>query len=179
MRQALRLLGTRYGAALGLVLLIAIVVAAGKVVGGGSGLPVIGSGPDSVATPTATQSPIPDDGDLASSAPAPAPSTSPGAPDPKTVATNFTRAWLNHTGVSATQWHTGVARYATPTLSTKLDGVDPAGVPANQITGDVTLIDHAESYVDATVPLDNGLLTLQLVATHGRWLVDTVDWQRP
>jgi hypothetical protein len=168
MRQALRLLGTRYGAALGLVLLIAIVVAAGKVVGGGSGLPVIGSGPDSVATPTATQSPIPDDGDLASS-----------APDPKTVATNFTRAWLNHTGVSATQWHTGVARYATPTLSTKLDGVDPAGVPANQITGDVTLIDHAESYVDATVPLDNGLLTLQLVATHGRWLVDTVDWQRP
>jgi hypothetical protein len=178
MRHALRLLGTRYGAALGLVILIAIVVAAAKVVGGG-GLPVVGSGPNPGATPTATQSPIPDDGDLGPSAPAPAPSTSPGAPDPQTVAMRFTQAWLNHTGVTAAQWHAGVARYATTALSAKLDGVDPAGVPASKVTGDIALVDHAESYVDATVPLDNGLLTLRLVATHGRWLVDGVDWQRP
>ena len=178
MRQALRLLGNRYGAAVALVVVIGIIVGVGKLVGGRSETPPFSGGTGNVASASPTVSQPPDDG-LDSAPPPPAPSTSPGAADPQTVATDFTQAWLNHNGVTEAQWHSAVAKYATPALSQKLAGVDPAGVPANKIAGALTITDRAQSYVDITIPLDSGALTLRLIATNGRWLVDGVDWQRP
>jgi hypothetical protein len=178
MRHALRLLGNRYGAALALVVVIGIIVGIGKLAGGRSEVPPFGAGTGDASSASPTVSQLPDDG-LDSPPPAPGPSTSPGAAAPQAVATAFAQAWLNHTGVTEAQWHSAVAKYATPALSDKLAGVDPAGVPANKITGDLTVTDRAPSYVDITVPLDSGALTLRLIATNGRWLVDGVDWQRP
>ncbi len=179
MRQVLRLIGTRYGAALVLVVLIALVVGFGKLLGGGRHA---GSypGPGIVTEPTVatTTSPVPDDGDIEPSSAAPSPSMSPGAPAAPSVAVQFARAWLHHTGVTSTQWLQGFAKLSTKSLQDKLTGVDPSQVPANQITGDATVVDRDSSYVDIGIPLDAGTLTLRLVVTNGRWLVDGVDWQR-
>jgi hypothetical protein len=178
MRQALRFLGNRYGAALALVVVIAVVVAFGKLAGGKSSPPTLGGGTGTISIATGTASLPPDDG-VGSPPPVAAPSTSPGAADPQTVAIDFAQAWLNHTGVTAAQWHSGIAKYVTTEMSQKLIGVDPADVPASKVAGDLTVIDRAESYVDISVPLDSGTLVLRLIANQGRWLVDGVDWQRP
>lgn len=173
MRHVLRILGTRYGAALGLLVAVAAVVGLGRLAGG-HGSP----GPGSAPPPVATGSPIPDDG-LASLPPLPGPSTSPGAMGPQQVAMAFTTAWLHHTGVSAAQWRAGLAPYATSRLSAEFAHTDPAAVPADALTGDPTLVPHATSYVDVVLPLDTGTLDLRLLAARGRWLVDGVDWRRP
>lgn len=173
MHHILRILGTRYGAALGLLLLIAMVVGIGKVAGGHPDTPGT-AGPPIVAT----DSYPPDDG-LDSPPPVVSPSTSPGAPGPQQVALSFTRSWLHHTGISQAEWHAGLAPYATGRLSDELADTDPSAVPANELTGDPTLVPHAASYVDVILPLDSGTLDLRLIADQGRWLVDGVDWQRP
>jgi hypothetical protein len=69
-------------------------------------------------------------------------------------------------------------KYMTDRLAGELTGVDPAGVPASRVTGKVTLIDHATTFVDASIPVDSGIVTLRLLATAGTWLVDGVDWTR-
>jgi hypothetical protein len=179
MRQVLRLIGNRYGAALVLVFLIAVVIGFARLLGGAH--PTAGSydpGPVAGATPEASTSPVPDDGDIGITAPPLPPSTSPGAAPAQAVALQFAKAWLHHTGVSATEWYGGLSKYATKTLQEKLSGADPAGVPANQTTGDVSIVEQESSYMDVTVPLDAGTLALRLVVTDGHWLVDGVDWQR-
>jgi hypothetical protein len=108
----------------------------------------------------------------------PPPSTSPGAAPPEQVAADFTRAWLHHDGVTGDQWRQGLTKYATKALLDKLKNTDPAGVPAQRMTGPVKLQDEAASFVIAVVPVDSGTLTLHLLATNGRWQVDTVDWER-
>jgi hypothetical protein len=174
MRHVLRLLGSRYGIAVGLLVLIALVVGGGRLIRGGTAPSLLNTG-SPAASPTASQ--LPDDG-LTSPGPTPGPSTSAGAPGPVTIATDFATAWLNHTNVTADQWYKAVTRYATANLAGKLKQVDPAGVPADKIIGDVTLVYHDPSYVDAQVPADGGVMTLRMLATNGRWLVDGVDWQR-
>jgi hypothetical protein len=179
MRQVLRfLLGNRYGAALALIAVIAAVVAVGKLVGHpAANHPALN--PDAVAPAvSASTSQEPDDGmDQPSEAPL-APSTSPGAAPPQTVAVDFARAWLNHTNISATDWHKAVAKYATKSLADRLDGTDPITVPASQMTGTPTFVTQLPAYADIAIPLDAGTLTLTLSATNGRWLVDGVDWER-
>ena len=41
--------------------------------------------------------------------------------------------------------------YLTSNLASELTGVDPAGVPASQVTGQITLIYHDTNFVEATV----------------------------
>jgi hypothetical protein len=174
----MRLLGTRYGAAVALVVLIGIVVGVGRIVDGGrSTPPPLGTG-TVVDTPSASGSQLGDDGVGEPPSPPP-PSTSPGASAPQTVALSFAQAWLHHDGVTADQWLAALRPYATPALQDRLSGVDPASVPASKVAGDATSTNRSESYVDVSIPLDAGVLTLGMSSTKGRWLVDSVDWQRP
>jgi hypothetical protein len=178
MRVVLRLLSSRYGAAVALVVLISIVIGVGRLVDGGrSTPPPLGSG-TTVGLPSGTGSQLGDDGVGAPPSPPP-PSTSPGALAPQTVALDFAKAWLNHDGVSADRWLAALRPYATSALQGRLSGVDPGSVPASQVAGDAIATDRSESYVDVSIPLDSGVLTLGLASTYGRWLVDSVDWQRP
>jgi hypothetical protein len=172
MRALLRRLGPRYGFGLGLVVIVVIVIALAHTFGHhrDSGLVTGGS-----ASPTAAVSTgPPDDGEGAVPTPA-APSVSPGAASPRTVAGKFADAWLNH-DVPATQWHAALAKYATTELSGELNGADPAGVPADRISGEFTQIDIGADYVQFAVPTDTGTLTLSLQSDHGRWLVSGIDW---
>ncbi|WP_232234526.1 hypothetical protein [Actinoplanes sp. N902-109] len=105
------------------------------------------------------------------------PKTSPGTAQPEAVAYAFASAWVDHKNVSAKQWHDGIMPNATENLSQELDGVDPADVPADEVTGRPSLVPMGDGLVNAVVTVDSGKLTLQLVAPDGRWLVDGVDWE--
>ncbi|MFI5932466.1 hypothetical protein [Actinoplanes sp. NPDC051494] len=105
------------------------------------------------------------------------PDTSPGTAKPEAVAYAFASAWVDHKNVSAKAWHDGIVPNATEDLSAELDGVDPADVPADRVTGRPEITPTGDGLVDAIVTVDSGKLTLQLVAPDGRWLVDGVDWE--
>ncbi len=176
MRQLLRLIGNRYGVSLGLVVAVVAIVLVAKALGGGSG------GTDQVRGDPATVGPVatsfePDDGEASPAAPLP-PSTSAGAAVPTKVATDFTRAWLHHNEVSEQQWLAALTPYATKRLHEQLTGVDPAGVPASRMTGEAVLVPHDSGYAMVSIAVDSGVVTLRLLATNGRWLVDGVDWSR-
>jgi len=179
MRTVLRLLGTRYGIALLLTLIVLGGVAVLKAVNGSYPRPPLAGpvlvpshGVDSSSAAAADDSVQTDDSP-------PPPVTSPGAAPPADIAANFARAWLKHDGVSGDQWRAGLQKYATRSLMEKLHDTAPAGVPARQMTGPVTFEQQETAVVVAVIPLDSGTLRLTVVATNGRWLVDGVDWARP
>lgn len=118
-----------------------------------------------------------DDGEAGTPAP-PALVTSPGAPPPEQVADAFVSAWIDHRDIDPATWFARLRPYLTPSLAEQLAGADPASVPADRVTGATRLVPRAASLAEVTVPIDAGLLRLRLVATDGRWLVDSVDWER-
>jgi hypothetical protein len=175
MRPVLRLLGSRYGMALVLVVLVLAVVGIMRGVAGsnrGTLGTTIEPSPGISIDPSAGNDSV-----IVPDSPAP-PVTSPGAAEPTTVASAFVKAWLTHDGVTSEQWRAGFARYATAALKEKLRNTDPAGVPAQRTSGEVTLQNRGATYVEASIPLDSGTVRLRMLATNGRWLVDGVDWER-
>ena len=168
----LRRLGLRYGISLGLVVVVVVVIVVARA-GHHSTGSLVSGGADRGLVPST--SPIPDDGVESVPGPQP-PSTSPGGATPQTVATTFATDWLRHTGVTAAGWRASLAALSTNRLDGELADADPQTVPADRITGPVTLTDHAAAFVEADVPTDAGTLTLSLLATGGRWQVDAIDW---
>src|SRR6266536_1536229 len=179
MRPVLRLLGTRYGMALLLALLVLGVVGITRAVAGSyratTTAPPIE--PSQTSSAAAVDPPAGNDSLVTPDSPAP-PVTSPGAAPPEKVAADFTRAWLTHEGVTAEQWRSSFATFATATLRDSLKDTDPAGVPAQRMTGPVVLQNRAETFVEASIPVDSGTVRLRMLADKGRWLVDGVDWER-
>lgn len=169
-------LRSRWGLAVVLAVVVLAVVGLGRVFTGpgtqtalddtGSPAPIVQSteahGDDSVISP----------------APPPAPVTSPGTAAPDAVAYAFASAWVDHRNVTAEKWYGRLLPHATATLAEQLAGVDPAAVPADRIDGRPTIVPLGNGLVDATVNADSGQLRLRLVAPEGRWLVDSVDWER-
>lgn len=176
MRDWMRRVGPRYGIGVAVIVAVTAVVLIVKLSGTG---PPPGPGIGAVESPdpAISASNVRDDAEPSPDAPAP-PSTSPGAASPRTVATAFADAWLDHTGVTSTEWHAAVAKYATTDLSDQLDGADPADVPADHLTGDLIQTDFSSSYVQYAVLTDAGTLTLYLQSVNGRWLVSGIDWTR-
>ncbi|MGQ5259241.1 hypothetical protein ACTWLT_00640 [Micromonospora sp. ZYX-F-536] len=182
MRRALeflvtRVLRSRLGVALVIALLVFGVLGAARLVSGpgdpGIGLSNRPNQPITTVDPTAG-----DDGLIATDAP-PSPVTRPGDRTPEQTADRFAAAWLGRPGMTAEQWQTGLRPLSTPALTEKLDGADPGGVPAEEVTGPPVVQSRTETFVEVLLPLDTGRLRLELVAADGGWLVDVLDWERP
>src|SRR5262245_18151520 len=135
MRTVLRLIGTRYGIALVLALVVLGIVGIGKTLIGNNHAEVpIGPVVSPPTTPGPTGPTLGDDSLVDPTGSIAGPSLSPNAPSPTTVASRFVNAWLHHTGVTPEQWRAGLAPHATSALMTKLKETDPAGVPASSVT---------------------------------------------
>ncbi|MEU4400315.1 hypothetical protein ACIQH6_12465 [Micromonospora orduensis] len=182
MRRALeflftRALRSRLGVALVIAVLIFGVIGAARLVAGPTdsvdGLSNRPNQPITTVDPTAG-----DDGVLSTEAP-PSPVTRAGARTPEQTAEQFAVAWLGRPGMTAEEWHAGMRQLSTPTLIEKLDGAEPATVPAEKVAGPPSMRERTESFVEMLLPLDAGQLRLELVASDGGWLVDVVDWERP
>ncbi|MFG1774928.1 hypothetical protein ACGFIG_00655 [Micromonospora sp. NPDC049048] len=171
-----RVLRSRLGIAIGIAVLVFGIIGAARLVSGPgdptSGLSNRPDRPITTVAPTAG-----DDGAFSTGAP-PSPVTRPGELTPEQTAARFVTAWLGKPGITAERWQEDLRPLSTPALIDKLAGVDPSGVPAGQVNGDVTLRPRAENFVEVLVPLDTGRLRLELVAPDGRWLVDAVDWEQ-
>jgi hypothetical protein len=179
MRPVLRLLGTRYGIALVLTLLvIAVVMVARGFAGTTTEADRFGPVVEASTTPAATGPTLGDDGPAEESDEPVQPSMSAGAASAETVAARFMAAWLKHDGVSGDQWRSGLTPHATSSLMNKLKGTDPAGVPADRTTGQLRVDRREPALVQVSVPVDSGLVRLRIVVVNGRWLVDGVDWER-
>jgi hypothetical protein len=178
MQPVLRLLGTRYGIAVVLTVLVVVVVSVARGFFHVDAANRDGVGPvvAPASTPAESDAELGDDGVAQPSESAvPQPSVSAGGPDATTVATRFVNAWLKHTGVTGDQWRAGLSPNATPSLMTKLKDTDPAGVPASQVVGQIQVVNH-DAVVEASVPVNGGTVTLTLVLQAGRWKVDGIDW---
>jgi hypothetical protein len=178
-RPILRWLGTRYGVALVLVVLIVGIVATARTFVDGGSRNEVGPLLDPVTTAPAASPTLGDDSEFEpSSAPPESPQLSPNAAPPATVANQFVTAWLKHTGVTAAQWRAALTPHATAALMSKLKDTDPAGVPAQRVTGDVRVEMRSPSLAEVTIPVDSGMVRLRLVPNAGRWKVDFLDWGR-
>lgn len=168
-----RIFRSRWGVALVIVVIIAAVVGIGRLfsdgrstspsLSGGSPAPAISINPS-------------DDDSVVDSDPPPSPSTSPGRAQPETVAYAFASAWCNHKGITPKAWRDRLLPNATKNLADKLNGVDPADVPADRVVGRPSLVPVSATVVNAVVTMDSGKLSLRLVAPDGHWLVDGIDW---
>nr|WP_205809008.1 hypothetical protein [Micromonospora sp. HNM0581] len=172
----LRLLRSRIGIALGIALLVLGVIGAARLVAGPTD-PSAGLSnrpPDPITTVHPTTG---NDGAISTTT-TPSPSTRSGQPGPDVIAARFAAAWLGRPGQATTDWHDALRPLSTSGLTEKLAGADPISVPADAVVGDVTLRPRGATFVEATIPLDDGQLRLELLAPDGRWLVDAVDWSR-
>ena len=178
MRTVLRLLGTRYGIALVLTLVVLVVVALGRtVLDDGRNSPSNNAvGPTVAPVPTSADpfSSLGDDGvDESVTA---TPSLSKGASDAAAVALRFGTAWLRKPGVTGEQWRAGLKPDASTELMASLADTDPADVPTAKITGPVQLKAN-ESATVARIPAEGGTIVLGLQASGGRWQVTSLDWE--
>ncbi|HEX5596246.1 MAG TPA: hypothetical protein VFX61_09560 [Micromonosporaceae bacterium] len=168
-----RLLRSRAGLALLLAAVVLGIVGAARALSKPAAPgPATQPGPLVVTTPA-----IADDGLLSPEA-TPSVTALPGVAAPQAVAEEFAAAWLGHTGISPQDWHNRLRPHSTPALAQKLSGVDPAGVPADRITGEPVVIPQAATVAEVILPVDSGELRLRLMVVGDRWLVDGVDWER-
>ncbi|MFI9642851.1 hypothetical protein ACIG87_22790 [Micromonospora sp. NPDC051925] len=171
-----RLIRSRLGIALVIAVLVLGVISTARLVSGPGDLTAgLSSRP---REPITTVDPEEgDDGVIATPVPE-SPRTRPGESTPEQTATRFTTAWLGGPATTAEQWQASLRPLSTPALTEKLTGADPAGVPAEKVTGTPMLRPRTAVFAEVLVPLENGRLRLELVAPDGRWLVDAVDWER-
>lgn len=92
-------------------------------------------------------------------------------------AVEFAEAWLNPDGYGAQAWHDAISPFLTEETAQAMEGVDPETVPAEAIAGEAT----AEG-LKVGVPMDTGTLTLTMVegsnpSTEHGWLVSAIDWE--
>jgi hypothetical protein len=178
MRTVLRLLGTRYGIAMVLIVVVLVVVGFGRTIftdEDPSGNDAFGP---TVAPATTTPDPynsLGDDG-VQDEPASVAPSLSKGAADANAVATRFAKAWIRKPGVTGEQWRAGLKPDASSDLMEDLADTDPNDVPTATITGPTVLEDSGQ-VMTAKVPAEGGTIVLQLEAIGGRWQVTSLDWE--
>ena len=168
-----RIFRSRWGVALVIAIIVVATIGIGRLFSNGE--------PSRPSLTTASPAPAvsvnpSDDDSVIDSAPPPSPATSPGRAQPEAVAYAFASAWVDHKGITPKAWRDQLLPNSTKKLASELDGVDPAGVPADRVIGRPTLVPVSATVVNAVVTMDSGKLSLRLVAPTGHWLVDGIDW---
>lgn len=162
------------------VLVVAIGVGVPKLVGssgdsGGDAAPRGGQGQTGQAgsTPTSRSSraqPAPPQTRL--SEPLRSPTSAPASPDALRVAKQWASAWVNHPdGVSSEEWLRGLRPYTTAEYLPVMSSVDPANIPASEVTGEPVADKSFTSSVEALVSTDGPKLRITVIRTDAGWRV--------
>ncbi|MEU6246679.1 hypothetical protein [Glycomyces sp. NPDC047010] len=89
-------------------------------------------------------------------------------------AAEFAEAWLNPNGYGAQGWLDSIRPFLTDDTADLMEGVDPETVPATEVAGE-----PAPDGSKVGIPLDTGTLTLTMVEVGGGdWLVSAIDWEQ-
>jgi hypothetical protein len=176
MRTVLRILGSRYGIAVILAVVVLGIVGVTKAfISDGTSRVPIGPAVSPIQTAAAPDASLGDDSVDDPPSSDPQPSLSANGPTAKTVASRFVTAWLKHDGVSGDQWRSSLKPNATASLMDKLKDTDPSEVPADAVVGELT-VENQGSVAVVTVPVNGGSVQLRVIAAEGRWKVDGIDW---
>ncbi|TWJ11708.1 hypothetical protein LX16_2435 [Stackebrandtia albiflava] len=172
-RRVLRMLGSRYGIAAILLLVVISVVAVAQ----DQSRSTPGDGGQQGNTVDNVEPGAPDDGFATPSAD-PGATSGPAAdvlPDSAVdTATAFAVAWVDTGSATAAEWVDRLAPYATRELHEQLAGVDPVSVPATEVRGE-----GRASAAHVEFDTDAGLLILRMTEENGGWLVAGIDFRRP
>jgi hypothetical protein len=166
---------SRWIVAVALAVIVVAIVALARILAGPAPNRVLDAGDN--PAPSISVDPHGDDS-VTTTDPPPTPKVRPGTARPEAVAYAFASAWADHKDVSAKEWHDRLLPHATSALADRLAKTDPEVIPADRVTGEPVLTPLGDQLVEVRVGTDAGELTLGLVAPDGRWLVDTVGWQR-
>jgi hypothetical protein len=90
----------------------------------------------------------------------------------------FAEAWLNPNGYGPDAWYDTIVPFLTDEQAELMQGVDPISVPAKEITGEPT-----PEGAKVAIPMDTGTLTLTMNegsnnSTGLDWLVSAIDWEQ-
>lgn len=85
----------------------------------------------------------------------------------------FAAAFLNPNDLGQQAWYDSITPYLTDRTADAMVGVEPDFIPAETIAGEATA-----SGMDVAVPLDTGTMTLTMTeGASGGWLVSAIDWE--
>lgn len=97
-------------------------------------------------------------------------------PEALQVAANWAAAWVNHPeGTTNERWVNGLTPFTTSEYVGTLAGVDPANIPATQVTGAARATEVSPRTVDVAVPTDALTLAITVVQTEAGWRVAGYD----
>lgn len=166
-RKIIRMLGSRYGIAAILLLVVIVVVGIARANGGPRQDESVSGSDSDIGTEDAGQ---PNDGVVTESDDEP---EKPTLPD-KAVdnASAFADEYID-TDRSAKAWRGAWDEYATQIVKDQLKDVDPEQVPINEIRDDPTVEGQTVRF-----PTDAGLLILRMKEQDGVWLVDGIDFDK-
>jgi hypothetical protein len=132
------------------------------------------AGPTGAGQPTAAQPGQGSDAAQPTREPTPTltPTSGPAPPEALDVATAWGKAFVNHpAGISNEQWLNGLRPYTTEERIAVMTSVDPANVPATEVTGPAVTVANYASSVTAAVPTNGGTITLSIIQTPQGWRV--------
>ncbi len=174
-------------------LFLCVVLALAAVVGIVAGIGALrgpGAGGAAVAAPGASVTPTPGPSATGRTGPATTPTVLPpvspltpvslplsAAPSPAlSVAARWAAAWVDHPpGTTSEQWIDRLRPFTTEEYLGVLGGVDPANVPASQVTGEPQAVRVAARSVQVQVPTNALTLVVLVVATEDGWRVAGYD----
>jgi hypothetical protein len=167
-RSLLGRLGLRGGLVIGLAVLVLAIVAVARFAARGTETPSYTADVPATSTVNPTAG---DDSEVASA------TAYPDDAAVKAAADKFTTAWLKR-ALSPAEWLAGLAPLSTETLAKSFEGVDPKVVPATRVVAAPTIVLRTDSFAQTSTLVDTGTLVLGLSRHDGRWLIDSVDWDR-
>jgi hypothetical protein len=119
-----------------------------------------------------TTSAPPSDLPTRQTAPAQTPTSAPPAPKALEIATLWAKAWVTHPqGITSEQWLNSLRPYSEEELITVMSTVDPANIPATEVTGPATAIVSYTTSVEASLPTNGGTLSITVISTPQGWKV--------
>jgi hypothetical protein len=130
--------------------------------GGSAGSGGVAPAPSSAATSLPTRLPSPPQ----------TPSSAPASTKALDTARAWTEAWVFHpVGTTAEQWLDRLRPLTTPEYLGVMSSIEPANVPAKEITGPVKAVSSYAKSVVAEVPTDAGKVLITVIDTEDGWRV--------
>lgn len=100
------------------------------------------------------------------------PTSAPPSDQALDVATRWAQAWVNHPeGISTEEWLEGLRPYTTEEYLVVMSTVDPANIPATEVTGPPEATESYTSSVTVSLPTDGPTLTITVISTPDGWRV--------
>jgi len=104
------------------------------------------------------------------------PTSAAPSPEALSVAKQWAGAWVHHPpGITNAAWLNGMRALTTDEYLPVMSTVDPANIPANNVTGDPTVVSSYSSSVKVVVPTDGPKLSITVVKTGAGWRVSDYD----